>query len=99
MNHEDVEDDLQDTGSERWRGGLDLVEEKLEGVKGHTLSKIGKISGRRIEQKVKLTRAMRQHKPSATRPFSRMAGSLRFTAGIIRSPSTPSRVEFSSKVW
>lgn len=44
------------------------------------------------------TRAMRQHKPRQTRPFSRNASSLRFTDGTISSPRIPSRVEFSSNV-
>jgi len=44
------------------------------------------------------TRAMRQHNPRQTRPFSRNASSLRFTDGTINSPRIPSRVEFSSNV-
>lgn len=37
MDHENVEDDLQDSCSERrWRG-LNLVEEEFERIQGHSL--------------------------------------------------------------
>lgn len=46
-----------------------------------------------------MRRAIRQHRPRHTSPFSRSTSSLRLTAGTISSPRIPSKVEFSSNVY
>jgi len=48
---------------------------------------------------VQHTLAIRQHNPRQIKPFSRRYCSLLRTAGTMSSLKTPSRVEFSSKVW